>query len=258
MSKKGRESVKSNQAKRNTSKQKTKESTESVRTMANYFTSLMQEGVHSVAITSHTIHQGKTEQIIELAIEMAMRGKNVLLIDANYFAPEISKRFNIEDREGLINLCEKMSMTNNGKEQLPMGELKYITKNVINHLSIMPLGVHKKTQEEIFYLSEDVKQIIESYKSIYDLVLVETPSFEHLSFVQSLCSALDGVVLVLKSGLLKVTDAEVVKEQISSLDCKQLGCFIVTNLKHKSRRKHNVAGQQESRRPVMKTIEEYC
>ena len=71
------------------------------------------------------------------------------------------------------------------------------------------------------------------------MILIEVPDMKHLSYVQSFAQATDTLALVLKSGELKVSESEEVKEKIKSLSKQICCCIFNTEKGNKKKAKTN-------------------
>lgn len=226
-----------------------------------------EEGVKSIAITSNGPKEGKT-QVIELLGEvLAEHGYRTLIIDANYFSPGITGRYLLGDKNGLINLLEeyerleikkqKFEQTVESIERVPNilpakrndqetkkesevvieepGDVnlsKFIVGTSVRNLFVIPIGVEKKYVPWNQSIALNMKLAMEDLQGRFDFIILELSALTQFSYVQSFCPYIDGISFVLRTGSLKLTDTEEVKEKLQKLPCKKLGCILVKSKKN--------------------------
>ena len=211
------------------------EEMESIRVTMNYFISLKEQGISCIAITSHYSNQGKTDIVFKLGQALATYGVPTLVMDANYFAPSITERLQLEEQKGLLNMLEELE--EESKEEAI--NISGIYESSQSNLSFFPLGFHNKRKVDNFYIEDKFIKLIESLKKRFGMILIEVPDMKHLSYVQSFAQATDTLALVLKSGELKVSESEEVKEKIKSLSKQICCCIFNTEKGNKKKAKTN-------------------
>jgi hypothetical protein len=113
--------------------------------------------------------------IVNLAVYIASKGKNVLIVDANVFYPSIYKLMDIELPErgkGILRILKDDRM--DIREEIQKTSLENIFL-----ISASPLD----PMEEYFDLEEqEVERFFSSVKEVFDIVLVEIPNIPPLEF----------------------------------------------------------------------------
>ncbi|MGL4736764.1 MAG: hypothetical protein ACRCW2_04835 [Cellulosilyticaceae bacterium] len=200
---------------------------EAFRVMANQLKKYQEQGKKCIAFTSHQKEQGKSYMIQSVANILSRGGSKVLVLDANVFKGTLTHLYDQRLEFGLLDILEKMSEEGVdclSREQLLEG---YVYEIKESNIYCLPKG---GDGQEIIYerliQEKYLKAILAELRSAFDYILVEVPSFECLSYTQIMTTAVDGCILVLKSGELQISDAGAVKEQISSLGCEMLSCVL--------------------------------
>lgn len=194
---------------------------EPFRVMANRMQHYKEEGKQCIAFVSHVKGQGKTYIIQEVARTLARSGHKVLLVDCNLFSERLTEVLGHSEHEGVIDALEQICA--NEANDLAM---KY-TQGIDENLYLMPKGggmaeiVYEKLMKQEYFIT-----MFNNLKPSFDYILVEVPSFEYFSYTQNILSAVDGGILVLKSGTLACTAAPALRKQLDVVGCDILSCIL--------------------------------
>lgn len=137
------------------------ESFRSIRTAIKYFTKENEKPV--IAVTSTISSEGKTFISINLAAITAMLGKKVLLVGLDLRKPRISKAFNFEENPGMSSYL--------------IGDCSYedvIKPTQIKNLFYASSGPIPPNPAELIE-TERMKKFIETAKSDFDFIIIDTP-----------------------------------------------------------------------------------
>lgn len=151
---------------------------------ANLFFSapLEQQGV--ILVTSPSGANGKTTVATNLAISMALSGRRVLLVDANFRRPAVARFFPEVKADGLSNLLI-------GQARLP--ELSCSTS--IPGLDVLSAGPTPPNPAELLG-SSYLRDMVVDARARYDQVIFDGPPILLVSDAGVLASAVDGVLIV--------------------------------------------------------------
>ena len=118
----------------------------------------------TIFITSTISGEGKSFVSLNLAATMALTNKKVLLLGLDLRAPRITDYLSIPDRKGVTNYILDDKLT-----------LKELIFNVpdIKNLDIISSGLIPPNPSELL-LNDRVKHLLETAKSDYDLIIVDT------------------------------------------------------------------------------------
>ena len=122
--------------------------------------------VQAIQVTSSLPEEGKTTLAIALARVMAASGQKVVLIDGDLRRSSIGKKLNMpEKHKGLSDLVLA------GDE--PLAE--FLLRDEIGNVDVIPAGTAKYANATDIFSSHRMKEIVGMLKSIYDLIIIDTP-----------------------------------------------------------------------------------
>ena len=168
----------------------------------------------SIAITSCTPNEGKSMTVGNLAVVLTQAGKSVLLMDCDMRNPTVHKNFNLSNKVGLSS-CISMGT--------PLSEAVQETK--IENLYALTGGVIPPNPSELLG-SERMQNILQRAKEEYDYVLIDTPPVLPVTDALVLGRMVDGLILVIDSGEIKVEMARDVKNQLVHSGANILGVVL--------------------------------
>ena len=167
--------------------------------------------LQTIALTSCTPNEGKSTTIANLAVVLTQAGKSVLLIDCDMRNPTVHKNFNLSNKVGLSS-CISM-----GTEVADA-----VQATGIEGLDALTAGVIPPNPSELLG-SERMQNILQRAKEEYDYVLIDTPPVLPVTDSLVLGSMVDGLILVIDSGEIKVEMAREVKNQLVHAGANILG-----------------------------------
>ena len=168
----------------------------------------------TIALTSCTPNEGKSTTIANLAVVLTQAGKSVLLIDCDMRNPTVHKNFKLSNKVGLSS-CISMGT--------PLSEAVQVTK--IENLYALTGGVIPPNPSELLG-SERMKALVEEAGELYDYVLIDTPPVLPATDALIVSRVVDGMVLVIASGEVKVDMAREVKNQLVGAGANLLGVVL--------------------------------
>ncbi len=122
--------------------------------------------VQAIQVTSSLPEEGKTTLAIALARVMAASGQKVVLIDGDLRRSSIGKKLNMpEKHKGLSDLVMA------GDE--PLAE--FLLRDEKGKVDVIPAGTAKYANATDIFSSHRMKEIVGMLKSIYDLIIIDTP-----------------------------------------------------------------------------------
>ena len=168
----------------------------------------------TIAVTSCTPNEGKSTTIANLAVVLTQTGKSVLLIDCDMRNPTVHKNFKLSNKVGLSS-CISMGTA--------LADAVQATG--IENLDALTGGVIPPNPSELLS-SERMQHILARASEEYDYVLIDTPPVLPVTDALVLSRMVDGVILVLTSGEIKVEMARDVKNQLVQADANILGVVL--------------------------------
>ena len=155
-----------------------------------------------VMITSSSPGEGKTSISSNLAINMARKGKRVILIDSDFPRPNIYKIFNTSNDNGLTNIL--------------LGEAtidQVVQNSSIPNLQIITTGP-KPPSTSMLFESQQMKDFIKELEQKYDFIVFDTPPLLSINDPVILGSYIDKTILVVSAN---DVSRSVVKMAISTM-----------------------------------------
>ncbi|MBW4639632.1 MAG: polysaccharide biosynthesis tyrosine autokinase [Gloeocapsa sp. UFS-A4-WI-NPMV-4B04] len=166
-----------------------------------------------VAITSSVPKEGKSTVSANLAVAMAELGRKVLLVDADMHRPLQHRIWNLPNQLGLSNLI------------LGQAEFRTAVKEVMVNLDVLTAGVMPPNPMALLD-SQPMASLIEIFSANYDFTIIDTPSLSVDADASILGKMVDGVLLVVRPGVVDSATAVLVKEFLEQSEQKVLGQVI--------------------------------
>ena len=168
----------------------------------------------TIAITSCTPNEGKSTTIANLAIVLTQAGKSVLIMDCDMRNPTVHKNFNLSNKVGLSSCISMGTAVADAVQETGIEGLDALTAGVIPPNPSELLG------------SERMQNILQRAKEEYDYVLIDTPPVLPVTDSLVLGRMVDGLILVIDSGEIKVEMAREVKNQLMHSGANILGVVL--------------------------------
>lgn len=159
----------------------------------------------TLAVTSCMPNEGKSMTIANLAVVLTQAGKSVLIIDCDMRNPTVHKNFGLSNKLGLSS-CISMDT--------PLSAAVQATK--VDNLYALTSGV----------IPPNPSELLQEAREIYDYVLIDLPPVLPVADALVLGAVVDGVVLVIASGEVKVDMARDVKKQLQHAGANILGVVL--------------------------------
>ena len=177
-----------------------KEAYRTIRT--NLMFSLAKTGCKTIMFTSSVSGEGKTTTSANIAFSIARSNKRVLLMDLDLRNPHVHRVLKKNTAPGLTNYLSGF----NSLEEV-------IHKNVFPGLDVICAGTISPNPAEMV-ASEGMLKLIDSLKSHYDFIILDTPPVTLVSDALSVVPVTDGIVLVVRP---KYTDRREVRRAVDQL-----------------------------------------
>lgn len=172
------------------------------------------KNLQTIMITSCTPDEGKSLTIANLAVVLTQTGKSVLVLDCDMRNPTVHKNFGLSNRVGLSS-CISLGTA--------LAEAVQATQ--VPGLYALSAGVIPPNPSELLG-SERMQQLLQEAKEQYDYVLVDVPPVLPVTDTLLVSRIVDGVIIVIDSGNVKVEAARDVKQSLLGAGANILGVVL--------------------------------
>ncbi len=166
-----------------------------------------------IVVTSSIPQEGKSTLCANLAVTMAQSERRVLLIDADTRQPSQHKIWNLLNQVGLSNVL------------VNKGDLKTAIKKVMPNLSVLPAGAIPPNPMPLLE-SKRMTSLIDNFSNNYDFVIIDTPALNIGADAAILGKIADGILLVVRPGVVNTASATTAKEFLEQSGQNVLGLVV--------------------------------
>ncbi len=173
----------------------------------------------SILVTSTQPEEGKTTVSVNLAITMTFSGKKVVLIDADLRKPRLQQIFQLNNTVGFSDVVSSrigfhdaiQIVSSSGNDPGGRRGLHVITSGgtTANALGLMDVG--------------NLRERIEQLAKEFDMVIIDSPPVLSVSDPLMIAPIVDGVILVLNTGVVMERDAKCAKQRLEQAGARLLG-----------------------------------
>ena len=186
-------------------------------------------------ITSSFVQEGKTLNVVNLALSMAQAGNKVLLVDADLRKPLINKIFGLSKEPGITDYVlgnYAWQEVTNTISDVMLGDfgIDDILKTPgMDNINVVTAGTKPPNPSEILSSSRFRKFLTEANK-VYDFVFVDSPPLLPVADAAEIAPLMDGVFMVYTVGKIGRGVLKRAKSNLDNVDAKVLG-IILNNVK---------------------------
>ncbi len=167
----------------------------------------------SIVVTSSVSKEGKSEVAANLAVAMAIVGHRVLLVDANMRHSVQHHIWNLTNTVGLSNLIV---------DQVALDEAVH---QAMPNLDVLLAGVVPPNPVALLD-SNRMASLVTSFVKSYDFVIFDTPALAGTADAAVLGKLVDGILLVVRPGVVNSASAQAAKEFLTQSGQQVLGMSI--------------------------------
>ncbi len=168
-----------------------------------------------ILVTSSTPQEGKTTISSNLAVVLAQGEKKSVLIDADMRRPTVHEKFGLMNRMGLSSLFVR------SLDNIPAA----IQGASVAGLAIITSGSPPPNPAELL-TSHRMKDILDRLNQEYDLIVIDTPPVLTVTDAVALAPELDGVIIVARPGMTKLSALRQTLEQLHTVGARVLGVVL--------------------------------
>ncbi len=174
---------------------------------------LSDQRLKAIAVTSSVPKEGKSEVSANLAVAMAQVGRRVLLVDADMRHPIQHHIWGLTNTQGLSNVIV---------DQIPLDTAIH---EVMPNLYVLPSGVVPPNPVALLD-SPSMAALINTFSQEYDCVIFDTPPMAGTADAAVLGKQADGILLVVRPGVVDSANANAAKEFLTQSNQKVLGMVV--------------------------------
>lgn len=141
--------------------------------------------VNSLVVSSVEPGDGKTIVAFNLAQTAASMGQRVLLIDANFLAPQLHTLMDVSNQRGLIDVLQQKQTVEQAIQKSSLDP----------NLSVLPAGSLQAGATKLFASSE-MQKLAQQLRSQFDLIIFDAPALNGLTDLNFLAAQTDGFLMV--------------------------------------------------------------
>jgi len=156
-----------------------------VRTRLQHSSSL--DTTRSILITSPSPGDGKSTIACNLASGLALNGRRILLVDANFRRPDLHRVFNLANEQGFSDVLNTLDLFEHA-----------VQETQVPNLFVLPSG-HKPTNATELVESQLLVDFIERALEEFDHVIFDSGPLLFVSETVALAPRVDGVVSVVRA-----------------------------------------------------------
>ena len=175
------------------------------------------EKLKSVAVTSVGPGEGKTLTAVNLAISVAHKGMSVVLVDCDVRRPNMHKLLDLPRAPGLADLLDPRS-------SYFLRVTKVVKTTPLMNLSAISCGTPPLDPLELFE-GAPIRRLLTDLSERYDLVILDTPPVLAAADTAILGQLVDGAVLVIRAGQTDRDEAQRAYAQLTLAKVRVLGAI---------------------------------
>lgn len=180
----------------------------------NIMFSGLDKPLKTLLVTSPGPGEGKSLTSANLGVAFAQNGKTVIVVDADLRKPTQHRMFGIDNNIGLTNVMLGEVALDNAL--IPIEDIG---------LSVLPTGPLPPNPAELLG-SERMQEILDELKGKTDIIILDTPPVVAVTDAALLASRVDGVILVLAAGEVKIEVAQKAQELLLNVRANILGAVL--------------------------------
>jgi len=183
-----------------------------VRSRLQHSTSL--DSTRTLLVTSPSPSDGKSTVASNIAAGLALNGRRILLVDANFRRPELHKIYNVSNDMGFSSVFSSL-------ENLPLAA----KQTSIPNLDVLPTGPKPANATELLE-SSLFTDFIDKALLEYDHIIFDSGPLLFVSETVAMAPRVDGVVTVVRASANSRGLLQRLRDQLKSLKAEHLGVVL--------------------------------
>ena len=175
------------------------------------------KNIKKIVVTSCEPNDGKSFVAMQLAVNMAKRGKKVLLIDADLRLSVLNAHYEIQLSGAGHGLAHFLS------GQCSLEDSLYETN--LQNVYLIPIGTDVQAPLSLI-ATPDFDKLIEAVGETFDLVVIDAPPIGLVIDAAEIAKSCDGSVIVLEYAKTHIRALQEAKQQMERTGTPILGCIL--------------------------------
>lgn len=171
----------------------------------------------TLMVTSPAHGEGASTVSVNLALTLADRGLNVLLVDANLRRPGLHGVFHLSQEEGLTELIAEEAALAESVKETDHAQLHLVTAG------------RPATSPAALFATDRFARLLDEFRNKFDLTIVDAPPVLEYADALALASKVERVIVVVRSEETQLDHLERAKDELEKNGAAVLG--IVLNRK---------------------------
>jgi capsular exopolysaccharide synthesis family protein len=185
---------------------------ESFRTLRSNLQLRRQQGERVFVVTSSRPQEGKSTIAASLACALASGGAHTLVIDADLRRPSLHRAFKLGAGPGLSEVLRHQAALHQALTLVPEGP------------TVLSAGGVPADPQPL--LAAGFADVVAEVRDDFDFVIVDTAPLLAVADTTLVTPHADGVILVLRSGLVTAAEALTAKERLAAVRARIVGCVL--------------------------------
>lgn len=164
----------------------------------------------AIVVTSSVVGEGKSEVSANLAAAIAQVGRKVLVVDADMRHPAQHAAWELTNAVGLSHVIVNQNQADEAIQEV-MPNLHVLTSGVMPPNPVALLD------------SKRMAALINNFSSRYDFVIIDAPPVVGFADASVLGRMVDGILMVVRPGIVNISGATAAKEALSQSGQNVLG-----------------------------------
>lgn len=193
---------------------------------------MVEASFKSFLVGSAVAKEGKTSISVDLAIAMARKGLDVILVDGDLRIPAVHSLLHLENTRGITTVLEaRLAKTRPGEptpnwlDDPECDVRKYIQSTGIENLRVITSGPSPKSTVRLIE-SQAMKDVIAELEGECDFLIFDTAPICTVGDTLMLATMVDACILVVGAGLAEQKDISWTKHLLDNVSASVLGVIL--------------------------------
>lgn len=175
----------------------------------------------TILVTSSQPGEGKTTVTVNLAVTMALAGRNVLVVDADLRKPRLHHVFGLENNRGTAEILAGKVTLEEIVEITQFVDLGVVQASNEKSLGVVPGGAVPSDYNAIGL--PKLRDALDYFRLIHDVVLIDSPPVLCVNDPLLLAPLVDGVIVIINTGVVTEQEVKRAKERLEQGGGRILG-----------------------------------